>query len=198
MGYVKLRPRTWPSKQDYEQRAEFIEKLAELMEEQNIEIWYQDECGVQGDPKPRRILCRKGSRPRIGFTGKHIKDNVVGAVRPSDGKFMSLIMPYVDTQTFQIFVNEMQQHVGDGKVVMIMDNASWHKTRRLIWGKIIPFYLPPYSPDFNPIERIWLVLKQSFFSTFVAKCHDDLSNRLVIALRFFILNQEVCKSICGG
>ncbi len=198
MGYVKLRPRPWPLKQSEELRKEFLEQLDVLKQAQDIEIWYQDECGVQGDPKPRRMLCRKGSRPRIGHTGKHIKDNVIGAVRPSDGNFMSLIMPYVDTAVFQIFLNEMQNHVGDKRVIMILDNASWHKTRVLNWGRITPVFLPPYSPDFNPIERIWLNLKQTFFSTFVAKSHDDLSSHLENALCYFIHNPKVCKSICGG
>jgi hypothetical protein len=198
MGYVKLRPRIWPSQQDEEKRREYIEKLDVLMKEQGVEIWYQDECGVQGDPKPRRIMCLKGSRPRIGYTGKHLKENVIGAVRPCDGTFISLIMPYVDTEVFQIFIDEMQKHISEKKVIMIMDNASWHKTSKLNWGNIIPFFLPPYSPDFNPIERIWLNLKQKFFSTFVAKNQDDLSKHLVIALRYFISNPDVCFSICGS
>jgi len=198
MGFVRICPRTWPEKQDEEKRACFVEKLKELKENPEVEIWFQDECGVQGDPKPRRVLARKGSRLRIGYTGRHFKDNVVGAVRPSDGKFFSLIMPFVNTQTFQIFIDEMQKNIGRKKAVLILDNASWHKARSLNWGRITPIFLPPYSPDFNPIERIWLVLKNSFFSTFFAKTHDELSQRLEFALRYFIFNREVCKSICGS
>ena len=198
MGYVRLRPRTWPEKQDEELRADFSAKYSALKEDPEVEIWFQDECGVQGDPKPRRILAKKGSRPRIGYTGRHFKDNVVGAVRPGDGKFFSLILPYVNTQTFQLFIDELHKHIGDKNVVLILDNASWHKARSLNWGRITPMFLPPYSPDFNPIERIWLFMKNSFFSTFFANSHDELTERLVIALRFLIFNKEVCKSICGS
>lgn len=198
MGYVRICPRLWPDKQDEEQRAEFVKKLDELKGNPEVEIWFQDECGVMGDPKPRRVIAKKGTRLSIGYTGKHFKDNVVGAVRPSDGKFFSLIMPYVNTQIFQLFIDEMQKHIGSKKVVLILDNASWHKTRSLNWGRITPVFLSPYSPDFNPIERIWLVLKNSFFSTFFAKTHDELTERLEVALRYFIHNPEVCKSICGG
>ncbi len=198
MGYVRIYPRTWPEKQDEEKRACFVEKLKALKDDPEVEIWFQDECGVQGDPKPRRVIARKGARLRIGYTGRHFKDNVVGAVRPSDGKFVSLIMPFVNTQTFQMFINEMQNNIGNKKAVLILDNASWHKTRSLNWGNITPVFLPPYSPDFNPIERIWLSLKNSFFSTFFAKTHDELSSRLEFALRFFTFNPEVCISICGG
>ena len=38
--------------------------------------------------------------------------------------------------------------------IFIMDNASWHKAGRLKWGNIKPVYLPPYSPELNPIERL--------------------------------------------
>ena len=61
------------------------------MNKREIEVWFCDESGFLGDPKPRRILCKKGSRPRIGYTGYHIKSNVVGAVRHSDGEFISII-----------------------------------------------------------------------------------------------------------
>ncbi len=198
MGYVRLRPRPWPRGQDENARAGFREKLDELKENPDVEIWYQDECGVQGDPRPRQVLCRKGSTPRIGFTGKHIRDNVLGAVRPADGKFISLIMPHVDADIFQIFLDHMQEHIGEKRVIMILDNAAWHGCHRLDWGKITPMYLPPYSPDLNPIERIWLNMKQKFFSTFVAGSISELTNHLCSALRFFIFNREVCKSICGS
>jgi transposase len=41
------------------------------------------------------------------------------------------------------------------KVILVLDNASWHKAKSLNWHHIEPVYLPPYSPDFNPIERFW-------------------------------------------
>lgn len=198
MGYKRLSPRPMPIEQDEQEREEYKKKIEQMRDNPEIEIWFQDECGVVGDPKPRRVIAKKGSRPFAPYTGKHFRDNVVGAVRPSDGKFISLIMPYMNTITFQIFLDEMNKHIGDKKIVMIMDNAAWHKSYDLNWGNITPFFLPAYSPDFNPIERLWLSLKQSFFSTFVARKHDELTEHLSNALRYFIFNPEVCKSICNS
>jgi transposase len=199
MGFVRLRPRPWPAEQNEELREEFRRKLEELACDSDVEIWFQDECGVMGDPKPTQVMARKGDRPIVKHTGWHIKESVLGAVRPDDGKFVSLIMPYVDANIFQIFLNEMSENIGEKeKVVMILDNATWHKARGLDWGRITPVYLPPYSPDLNPIERIWLYMKKSFFSLFCAKHIDQLTERLILALRFFIFNPDVCKSICGG
>ncbi len=42
-----------------------------------------------------------------------------------------------------------------------MDNASWHKRKTTHWHNWQPMYLPPYSPDLNPIERIWLTIKHA-------------------------------------
>ena len=53
--------------------------------------------------------------------------------------------------------------------LLILDNASWHKAQRLNWHHFEVHYLPGYSPDFNPIERLWLRLKADFFSDFIAK-----------------------------
>ena len=110
--------------QDEDKRASFKARLFRLECDPFVEIWYQDECGVQGDPRPRQVWSKRGSRPKIHYKGNHIKESVIGAVRPTDGKFVSLIMPFVDTQTFQIFLDEMQQFVSAKKAVMILDNAS--------------------------------------------------------------------------
>jgi len=196
MGYKRLRPRSWPEKQDEEVRQEFMAKLDALRNQPRIEIWYQDECGIQGDSKPRQIWAKKGSRPRPPYTGAHIRENDIGAVSPSDGTFFSLIMPVVNKATFQIYLDHLNDHIGNKWIVMVMDNASWHKAAGLNWGHIVPLYLPAYSPDFNPIERIWLNLKESFFSRFVAKNYNELTERLSDALRYYHSHPEVCMSIC--
>ncbi|MFO1511689.1 MAG: transposase [Verrucomicrobiota bacterium] len=47
--------------------------------------------------------------------------------------------------------------------LVIVDNASWHKSSRLNWHHFEPKFLPGYSPDFNPIERLRLRLKADRF-----------------------------------
>ena len=71
---------------------------------------------------------------------------------------MSLIVPHCDTEVFQVFLDTMAAEVPEreGKrVLLVLDNAKWHKTKRLTWHHIVPVFLPPYSPDLNPIERFW-------------------------------------------
>jgi transposase len=49
--------------------------------------------------------------------------------------------------------------------ILIVDNATWHRRKSTNWHRWQPKYLPPYSPDLNPIERIWLTMKARWFNT---------------------------------
>ena len=79
--------------------------------------------------------------------------------------------------------------------LLIMDNSSWHKN--IDWGKFEPLYLPPYSPDLNPIERLWLLVKAQWFTDFIAKTRAELMQRLDKALVWLTNrtqdNQITCK-----
>lgn len=55
------------------------------------------------------------------------------------------------------------------RVCLLLDNAGWHKTKRFVWHHFEPVYLPPYSPDFNPIERIWQYLKGHGMAGYLSK-----------------------------
>jgi len=61
-----------------------------------------------------------------------------------------------------------------------MDNASWHKRKTTNWHNWQPMYLPPYSPDLNPIERIWLTMKARWFNNHVCKNEEKLFERFFI------------------
>ena len=62
--------------------------------------------------------------------------------------------------------------------ILIIDNASWHKRKTTNWHNWQPMYLPPYSPDLNPIERIWLTMKARWFNNHVCKTEEKLLERL--------------------
>jgi transposase len=192
-----LYPRRWPERQDPEQRAQFVEKLKELSRKPDIELWFSDECGVEGDPRIRRIWAKKGSKPTTPFYGDHIRYHVVGAVSPEQGKFFSLVVPHSDKEVFQVFLDQLATHTKDTKkkIVIVLDNASWHKGTNLNWHHLAPCFLPPYSPDLNPIEIFWKCLKDKYFTNWVARSVDHLIERLCFALRSFTENPNTISSI---
>jgi hypothetical protein len=58
-------------------------------------------------------------------------------------------------------------------------------------------YLPPYSPDLNPIERLWLRLKADWFADFTAPDHETLDQRIGDALCSFMDRSDQTTSICS-
>ena len=193
-------PRPWPERGDEAQRQAFQEKLKVVAHDPNVELWFGDESGVEGDPRPRRRWVQPGLPRTVPYLGDHIRQSVIGVVCPASGQLFSLVVDGVDTDVFQFFLDELAKAVPPvpGKrQILILDNASWHKAKHLKWHHFEPDFLPAYSPDFNPIERLWLRLKADWFWDFIARTPEELTNRLCTALRSFINDAPKTASVCA-
>ena len=75
-------------------------------------------------------------------------------------------MPEVSTEAMQIYLNKFAETIApDEHVVMVLDQAGWHGAKDLkIPDCLTLVSLPPRSPELNPVERLWLYLKQKFLS----------------------------------
>jgi transposase len=165
-----------------------------------VDLWFLDESGIERNAKPYRIWARIGSNPELSYnTTAHQRENIIAAVRPADGKLVSLIMPTVNTYAFQLFLDELKGRVNSRKMnLLILDNATYHRTAALDWGSLIPWFLPPYSPQLNSIEKFWLNLKQTFFYLLATVKEERFSEAVDQVLNYYVSQPNVCKSICGG
>jgi transposase len=197
-GFRLKVPRPWPDGQDEEKRKAFIELIKKWLCDQGIDLWFLDEYGVEGDPHPRGRFATKGDKILQPYSGAHIRMNVTGVVLPRTGEFYALEFSHFDTEIFQIFLDHANQDIcfERPRNLLILDNASWHKSKSLDWGRFERILLPPYSPDLNPIEKLWLVMKGEWFSDFIAKTNDELIDRLCLALNWIIdrsiQNRKTC------
>jgi transposase len=194
-------PRPWPDRQDEEQRKLFQAKLQQWLKDESIELWYLDECGVEGDPRPRRRWAQKGDKITVTKNGDHMRMNVTGMICPRTGEFYGLEFSHNDTEIYQTFLNHANQDIKlrRKRNLLIMDNASWHKSKSLKFGNFEPVYLPAYSPDFNPIERLWMLMKAEWFCDFVAKDKQALIHRLDQALNWLMARtagNQITAAIC--
>ena len=193
-------PQRWPERQVEAERAAYLESLHALREDPQVELWYGDECGVEGDPRPRRRWSVRGGRPKMPYLGDHVRANVIGAVCPATGQSFAMIFDGVDTDVFQCYLDHLAESIppDPGKRrILILDNASWHKAARLQWHHFEVKFLPGYSPDFNPIERLWLRLKADYFSDWIARTPEELTARLCTALNDFMEAPEKVASQCA-
>jgi transposase len=191
-GFALKVPQPWPDRQDEAQREAFRERLHALSQDADVELWFADESGFEGDPRPRRRWDKKGHKTRSTKNGDHLRMNVMGMVCPRTGEFFAIEASHSDSETFQAFLNEAHRSVTFQRPrrILIVDNASWHKRKSLNWQGWEVMYLPPYSPDLNPIERLWLVMKATWFNNHVCRTLDQLIDRLDQAILDVINNPQ--------
>ena len=91
---------------------------------------------------------------------------IFAAVEPGTDNGFALVMPYANTQAMQEFLDRFAVTIGeDEHVAMMLDQAGWHEANDLVAPHNITLLpLPAYSPELNPVERVWLYLKQRFLS----------------------------------
>jgi hypothetical protein len=84
-----------------------------------------------------------------------------GAVEPASGESLFLEMPALDTVCFQIFLDEFSRAFPDSLNVLVLDGAPAHVAHALVVPEnVFLVRLPPYSPELNPIERVWLDVRK--------------------------------------
>lgn len=203
-GYARRIPRPVPEPPDRDswqtRREEFAEQLKLLLYDKSAYVLFGDEVGFEGDPRPRHKWVKRGSRPTQGYHGGHLRRNVIGAVCPENGEFVSLLVPHCNTEVFQVFLDTLAQEVPEPEgrtVYLVLDNASWHKSARLDWHHIKPVFLPPYSPDFNPIERLWQHLKGQYLAGFITNDGHQLEEKILTSLRDLLDKPKTVQSVCS-
>lgn len=97
---------------------------------------------------------------------------VYSAVSPLTGEGVSLFLPWVNTVMMNIFLDHLSEILAERRCFLIMDQAGWHASENLKVPKNIEIvFLPPYSPELNPVERLWQWLKRHSLRN---RCHQDL------------------------
>lgn len=203
-GFVRKYPRSYPEPRDeqkwLEDRENYIEKQQKWQKDDKVELWFLDESGFTGDPRPRQTWAKKGTKTKIGYRGTHIRRSVIGAVCPKTGQFYSHIWNGVDTKVFQKFLDDMATQIPKKEgitQIICLDNASWHIAKKLNWHHFTPCFQPAYSPDLNPIETLWRVMKENFFASFIAKNSEQLIDKIQYAINYYLKNPQNIKSTCS-
>jgi transposase len=124
-----------------------------------IELWSQDEHRIGLKPILRRVWARKGSRVRTVVRPRYQWMYLYGDVLPHSGATSWLLMPTVNTTAFSLALAAFAQEQGVGpskQVLLVMDQAGWHKGRELLVPEGLHLlFLPAHSPELQPAERLW-------------------------------------------
>ena len=157
---------------------------------------FQDEAGFGRINKPKYCWCEKGCRPVVPC--HHIREYryAYGAVEPLTGESFFLILPRCDTDCTNVFLRELSKAYPDDMILLCCDGAAWHKAKALIIpDNIVLFYIPPYTPEMNPIEQIWKEIRKRGFKNEIFATLERVVDRLCDTI--CSLTPEIIHSITG-
>lgn len=117
----------------------------------------------------RKCWMRRGQQKRLpAAPGPQAFHHVIGALDWATERVATTIVQVKNSQTFIEFLEYiMTDCYPSGGVVMVLDNAPYHRSAQvqaalsLYEHRLLPFWLPPYCPTLNPIERFWRHLKDT-------------------------------------
>jgi hypothetical protein len=131
-----------------------------------VELWFMDEARVGQKGRLTHVWHQKGVRPRgvrqQGFVSAHL----FGAVYPERDTGVALVLPEVSTAAMDVFLAELSRAVPAGThAALVLDGAGWHVSEGLtVPANLTLVPLPPYSPELNPVERVWEHLRDRWLS----------------------------------
>jgi transposase len=155
------------------------EAAARHPEAKRVELWFEDGWTrrvqpdrAEGPHDPR--LVPAGPAPARAARAAFRPLQLFGAVCPERGAGVALALPEVSTGAMTLFLAELARVVPAGThAVLVLDRAGWHVSGDLVVpANLTLVHLPPYSPELNPVERVWLYLRERWLSHRVLAGYD--------------------------
>jgi transposase len=143
----------------------------------------------------------KGKQPLIEQKQyKRERLTLFGAVNPITGEVIVQQAEKGNAKTFEQYLKKVLKHYrkSKGKIHIILDNVKFHHAKLLKpfleknKDKIALMFLPAYSPDFNPIERVWWYMRKQITNN---RYIDTLKNRMIGFWKMFSHYQKPNKFI---
>ena len=143
-------------------RAAWREQIAGIAAEDLVLV---DESGVTTDMTRRYGRAQRGKRIQEGTSGGRWQTvTMLGAISVEGWTATMTVPAATDSEVFLAYLAEVLCPALRPGQVVVMDNLAAHKIAGVeqaitgVGARVL--YLPPYSPDFNPIEACWFVVKQ--------------------------------------
>lgn len=133
-------------------------------------------------PILRKVWAKIGERPVAIVSHRYEWLYVYGFVKPSTGETLWYLIPRVNTQWLNLVYESFAKDVRISekkKIFLVEDNAGWHRSK----GAAIPEgitveFLPPYSPELQPAERLWTLVDEPLVNEHFETI-DDIEELLV-------------------
>lgn len=140
----------------------------------------------------------RGSRPRRWRQTAYKWVYLFGAACPARGTAVGWIMPTSNTPCMSLHLETISQAVDpDVQIVLLLDNAGWHVSKGLrVPANITLLPLPPYSPELNAMEPVWLYLRSHYLANRLYADHDALYAAGCDAWNRFSDDPDRVRAVC--
>jgi transposase len=150
-----------------------------------VKVFAQDETRLGLLPVVRRRITIRGVQPLAPVTYQFENFYLYGAVEPTTGASFFLELPYLNSRAFQRWLDGFAAAFPESLNMLVLDNGAGHKAKAVRWpSNVVPVFLPPYSPELNPIERLWRDLKDKL-ADLSAQTLDALSDAVCAIIQHY-------------
>jgi transposase len=159
---------------------------------------FEDEARFGRINDARRCWAPEGLRPEVPVQIVREYTYLFGAVSPHDGVLDCLILPEVNAEAMSLFLAEVAERHRQDYILMALDGAGWHRARELVIPDNMGLvFLPPYSPELNPMEHVWEEVREKWFPNLVFNSLEAVEDRLVEAALDLESQRHKVASITG-
>jgi putative transposase len=169
----------FPETADREATVEAIKKKLQSRNKKSV-VLFEDEASLSNTATVSYSWSLKGQQPNICQPqSKRERKTIFGAVNPYNGDLLECVEDKGNTKSFFRFVCQCLKANKGKKVYMVLDNVRFHHAKRLkpvlerYKHRIEFVFLPPYSPDLNPIERVWWLMRKQITHNRWVKTLDE-------------------------
>src|SRR5262245_28621397 len=131
-------------------------QLADHRDVGPVKVFAEDETRLGLLPVVRRRITACGVQPIASVTPQFDNFYLYGAVEPTTGASFFLALPYLNSRALQWCLDGFAASFPASLNLLVLDNGAGHTATAVRWpANVMPVFLPPSSPELNPIERLW-------------------------------------------
>lgn len=166
-GFVFKKPKKIPGKLDPQQQETFITEYNDLKENLNPGdvICFMDAVHPEYQSQAGYGWMKRNEQKTLQSTGKQVRLHLAGAICLTTMQLWTEEYETVDRDATIDFLKKLESSLEGGTIHLMLDNARANKNKKmnefLKTSRIKVHYLPPYSPNLNPIERVWKLMRES-------------------------------------
>lgn len=182
-----------------------IETTQSVENDSNAVLYVMDETGLRTESDNRRSWSPKGLSPILESNGSHAGLNIIGATEITKNYDTISDVYSADHSITNVEIEAFMDHLlelnPNKKVYLVLDNAPTHNNKKIqsYWSKhteqLVLINTARYSPQLNPQENIWKLLKDKIFSTKARADIDDLYNDVLNLYKHLNEYKDIIKSI---